>query len=45
MLQCFEAKVEHASLVCGDGMGVVQNATVSESLLKKKHVAMSCHKT
>jgi hypothetical protein len=26
-------------------MGVVQNATISESLLKKKHVATSCHKT
>ena len=37
--------MEHASLVCGDNMGVVQNATISESLLKKKHVAILYHKT
>ncbi len=45
MLRCLGVKVEHASLVCGDNMGVVQNATISESLLKKKHVAISHHKT
>ncbi len=45
MLRCLGVKVEHASLVCGDNMGVVQNATVSESLLKKKHVGISHHKT
>jgi hypothetical protein len=38
--QCLGAKVEHASLVCGDDMGVVQNATASDSLLKKKHVVI-----
>ena len=45
MLRCLGVTVKHASLVCGDNMGVVQNATISESLLKKKHVAMSHHKT
>jgi hypothetical protein len=37
--------VEYASLVCGDNLGVIQNATIKESLLKKKHVAISYHKT
>ena len=45
MLRCLGVKVEHASLICGDNKGVVQNATISESLLKKKHVAISYHKT
>ncbi len=45
MLRCLGVKVEHASLVCGDNMGVVQNATISESLLKKKHVGISHDKT
>ena len=45
MLRCLGVKVEHASLICGDNMGVIQNATISESLLKKKHVAISYHKT
>jgi hypothetical protein len=45
MLRCLGVKVTHASMVCGDNMGVVQNSTISESLLKKKHVAISYHKT
>jgi hypothetical protein len=32
-------------LLCGDNQGVVQNATIAESLLKKKHVAIAYHKT
>ena len=44
MLRCLGVKVTYASLVCGDNLGVIQNATVSESLLKKKHVAISYHK-
>ena len=38
-------KVEHASYVFGDNLGVIQNVTIKESLLKKKHVAISYHKT
>ena len=45
MLRCLGVKVEHASLICGDNKGVLQNATISESLLKKKRVAISYHKT
>jgi hypothetical protein len=47
LLRCPRVKVEHASLICGDNMGVIQNATILESLLKKKkkHVAISYHKT
>ncbi len=44
MLRCLGVKVEHASLVCGDNMGVIQNVTIKDSLLKKKHVAISYHK-
>jgi hypothetical protein len=45
MLRCLGVKVEHASMICGDNLGVIQNATISESLLKKKHVAIAYHKT
>jgi hypothetical protein len=44
MLRCLGVKVEHASYLFGDNLGVVQNATIKESLLKKKHVAISYHK-
>ena len=40
MQRCLGVKVEHASLICDDNMGVIQNATISESL-----VAISNHKT
>ena len=45
MLRCLGVKVRHASLICGDNMGVIQNSTIAESLLKKKHVAIAFHKT
>jgi hypothetical protein len=45
MLRCLGVKVMHASLICGDNMGVIQNCTISDSLLKKKHVAIAYHKT
>jgi hypothetical protein len=45
MLRCLGVKVEHASLICGDNKGVIQNCTISDSLLKKKHVAIAYHKT
>lgn len=45
MLRCLGVKVDYSSLVCGDNLGVVQNATISDSLLKKKHVAIAYHKT
>jgi hypothetical protein len=31
--------------VFGDNLGVIQNVTIKDSLLKKKHVAISFHKT
>ena len=45
MLRCLGVKVTRASLLCGDNLGVIQNCTMSESLLKKKHVAIAFHKT
>jgi hypothetical protein len=44
MLRCFRVKVKHASFLFGDNLGMVQNATIKDSLLKKKHVAISYHK-
>jgi hypothetical protein len=45
MLRCLGMKVKHASLICGDNLGVIQNATISESLLKKNHITIAYHKT
>jgi hypothetical protein len=44
MLRCLGVKVEHATFMFGDNLGVVQNATIKDSLLKKKHVAIAYHK-
>ena len=44
MLRCLGVKVSRASLICGDNMGVIQNCTIPDSLLKKKHVAIAFHK-
>ena len=32
-------------MICGDSMSVFHNVSESDSLLKKKHVAISYHKT
>jgi hypothetical protein len=45
MPQCLGVKVLHASLICGDNLGVIQNCTIKDSLLKKKHIAIAYHKT
>ena len=45
MLRCLGVSVEHASVVCGDNLGVIQNISIKDSLLKKKHVAISYHKS
>jgi hypothetical protein len=45
MLRCLRVKVEYTSILCGGNQGVVQNATIAESLLKKKHVTIAYHKT
>ena len=45
MMRCLVVNVETASLLCGDNMGVIQNSAIKLSLLKKKHVAISYHKT
>ena len=44
MLRCLGVKVDYASTILGDNLGVIQNSSISESLLKKKHVAISYHK-
>ena len=45
MMRCLCVNVETASLICGDNTGVIQNSTIKSILLKKKHVAISYHKT
>ena len=45
MLCCLGVKIKHATLICGDNKGVIQNCTIPDSLLKKKHVAIAYHKT
>ena len=45
MLRCLGVKVKHATLICGDNKGVIQNCTIPDSLLKKKHVAIAYHMT
>ena len=44
MLRCLGVNVDVPSKVFGDNLGVIQNATIKDSLLKKKHVAISYHK-
>ena len=43
-LRSLGVRVETASYILGDNMGVIQNTTISSSLLKKKHVAISYHR-
>ena len=44
MLRCLGVKVETPTYILGDNKGVIQNATIEDSLLKKKHVAIAYHK-
>jgi hypothetical protein len=43
MLRCLGVKFEHVSYMFGGNLGVVQNATMKDSLLNKKHVAILYH--
>ena len=45
MLRFLGVKVKHASLICGDNLGVIQNFTIPDILLKKKHIAIAYHRT
>ena len=45
ILCCLGVKVNYTSLIWGDDNGVIQNSSLPESLLKKKHVAIAYHKT
>jgi hypothetical protein len=40
MLQCLCVKVLHVS---GDNLGVIQNCTMKDSLMKKKHTVIAYH--
>jgi hypothetical protein len=44
MLHCLGVKIEHVTYMFGDNLGVTQNAMIKDSLLKKKHVAISYHR-
>ena len=44
MLICLGVNVDTASALYGDHLGVIHNATIKDSLLKKKHVAINYHK-
>ena len=37
MIRYLGVKVKHATLICGHNKGVIQNCSLPESLLKKKH--------
>ena len=43
MLRCLGVRVSCASHMYGDNLGVIQNVSIKDSLLKKKHVAISHH--
>ena len=44
MLICLGVNVDTASEVYGENLGIIQNATIKDSLLKKKHIVISYHK-
>ena len=44
MLRCLGVNVDTPSSMYGDNLGVIQNAIIKDSFLKKKHVAISYHK-
>ena len=44
MLRCLGVKVDNTSHLYGDNLGLIQNATIKDSLLKKKHVSISYQK-
>ena len=44
MLRCLGVKFDNIPHVYGDNLGVIQNATIKDSLLNKKHVAISYQK-
>ena len=41
MLRCLGVNVDTASAVYGENLGVIQNATIKDSLLKKKHLVIA----
>ena len=43
MMRCLGVNVDTSSVVYGDNLGFIQNATIKDSLLKKKHVMISYH--
>ena len=44
ILRCLGVNVDTSSAVYGENLGVIQNATIKDNVLKKKHVAISYHK-
>ena len=44
MLRSLAVRVEYATPVLGNSKGVLQNCTIDDSTLKKKHVSISYHK-
>ena len=44
MLRCLGVHVTRATRIFGDNNGVIQNATLKDSLLKKKHTAINYHR-
>ena len=45
MLRALGVKVTQPTAVIGDNQAVILNSTLPDSLLNKKHVAISYHKT
>ena len=45
MLHCLGVKVKHATVICWNKNVVIQNYTISDGLLKNKHVVIAYHRT
>ena len=45
MLRSLGVHVDYPTPIIGDNAPVITSATVHANILKKKHVAISCHKT
>ena len=45
MLRCLGVKVKSLTLLLGNNKGIIHNSTLPNSILKKKHVAISYYKT
>ena len=43
MLRCLGVVVSRPTFICGDNLGVIQNASLRSSMLRKRHMALAYH--